>query len=218
MAQRSRKKPRCWGCGLKPESCACSLLPKLSFATPLVVVQHVGELWKPTNTVRLMQAMLPELAVSRYAMREPPFDASPLEHPDIEFYNLFLRDDAQLITELPSPSPGKRRGFVLLDGTWHQCSRMSRRVPVVKDLPCVALPDGPSSIWRVRTQHDPRGVSSIEAAMRLLELCEGEEKVRPMRKAFEIVTARLLYLKGKLPTPEVPLDWSKALAAMDEQP
>lgn len=211
MAQRSRKKPRCWGCGLKPETCACSLLPKLEFTTPLVVVQHVGELWKPTNTVRLMERMLPDLTVRRYAMREPPFDASPLEQPDIEFYNLFLRDDAQLITDLPEPPAGKRRGYVLLDGTWHQCSRMSRRVPVVKDLPCVALPPGPASIWRVRTQHDPRGVSSIEAAMRLLELTEGAEKVEPMRRAFEIVTARLLYLKGRLPTPEVPADWAEAL-------
>lgn len=211
MAQRSRKKPRCWECGLKPDNCACALMPTVELKTPLVVVQHVRERWKPTNTIRLLHKMAPSVAVLPYGMREPAFDPGPLRDPDVDYYNLFLRDDALDVAELPPPEPGRRRGFVVLDGTWHQCSRMARRVPVLQDFPCVKLPEGKPSIWRVRTQHDPRGVSSFEAAMRLLDMVEGPEAIAPMVEAFELITARLLFLKGKLRSPEVPEDWDAAL-------
>lgn len=190
-------------------------MPSVKLQTPLCVVQHVGETWKPTNTARLLRAMIPDLPVMPYGMREPAFDPGPVADDSIDWRILFLRDDAELVTDLPPPPEGRKRGFVLLDGTWHQCSRMARRAPGIGGLPCVRLPDGPPSIWRVRTQHDPKGVSTFEAALRLLSLVEGEEVVAPMWSAFEIVTARLLWLKGRLKTPDVPEDWDVALAEID---
>lgn len=187
-------------------------MPKVELQTPVRIVQQIRERSKPTNTARLFATMVPATPILPFGMREPPFDEAPLLDPDVEFYNLFLRDDATPIDELPEPAPGKKRGFVVLDGTWHQCSRMARRVPVVRDLPCVMLPPGKPSIWRVRTQHDPRGVSTFEATVRLLEIVEGPEAVRPLVEAFELITARLLHLKGKLKSPEVPDDWEAALA------
>jgi DTW domain-containing protein YfiP len=187
-------------------------MPTVQLQTPLCVVQQIRERSKPTNTARLFTKMVPTVPILPFGQREPPFDPGPLEDPDVEYYNLFLRDDAVPVDELPPPAPGKRRGFVVLDGTWHQCSRMARRVPVVRELPCVMLPPGKPSIWRVRTQHDPRGVSTFEAMVRLVEIVEGAEAVRPLIEAFELITARLLYLKGKLKSPEVPEDWDAALA------
>ena len=200
MPARSKKKPRCDGCGLTPALCACALLPKVEIDLPLAVVQHVGEAIKPTNTVRLLRAMVPSVSVLPWGLRDVPFDPSPLQG-GADHRLVFLRDDAPVLTEV---APGQ--GFVLLDGTWHQCSRMARRVPHVADLPCVALPDGPPSIW-VRTQHDPRGLSTFEAALRVVALAKGEAVVEPLRRAFAIVTARLLFMKGRLPTPDVPDAW-----------
>ena len=200
-------KPRCGGCGLKPESCMCAELPRVRLATPLFVVQHVKEQPKPTNTVRLLQTMLEGTRVLPYGMREPAFDPSPLAEQDVEWMLLSPRDDAR---ELAPPQPGdRRRGFVLLDGTWSQCSRMARRVPVVRDLPCVALPAGPASIWSVRRQHDERNMSTFEAAVRALAMVEGEQAVQPLHDGFARVIAQLLYLKGRLSSPEVPSAWQR---------
>ena len=44
-----------------------------------------------------------------------PFSGSDLDL-FLELYTLFLRDDAIPIDELPAPAPGKRYGFVVLDG------------------------------------------------------------------------------------------------------
>jgi DTW domain-containing protein len=184
-------------------------MPTLRFETPLVVVQAMREQFKPTNTGRLLARMVEGTALVHFGQREPPFDTTALEDPSIDFRVLFPRDDAQVLGAdergviIPAAAPGKRLGFVLLDGTWHQCSRMARRVPVVKDMPCVALPPGPASVWAVRTQHDARGLSTFEAGLRLLELVEGVRAVRPMREAFDIINARLAFMKGRRVSPDL---------------
>lgn len=212
MTNRKKRKPRCPGCGLWPTLCACDRLPTVEIATPIVLVQHVGERFKPTNTGRLLERMVPSLRVTHFPLRDIPFDEMPFEIADVDWRVLFPREDA--VTLRPGAPqaglevlPGKRPGFVVLDGTWHQCSRMSRRVPRARDLPCVALPPGPPSIWTVRRQHHLQGLCTFEAALRLLELFEPPERTEPLKRAFEIVTARMLFMKNKLPTPEVPDRW-----------
>jgi DTW domain-containing protein len=185
-------------CGLTPATCLCASLPRLRFATPLVIVQHNRERHKPTNTGRLFARMVESAALIRYGFRGEPFVPGPLADPSIQWRLLFPRKGGPVVE---SPAPGT--GFVLLDGTWSQASRMARRVPIVADLECVALPPGPPSIWTVRTQRDERGMSTFEAAVRALELAEGAEAVAPLREAFARVTQRILFLKGKRPTLDV---------------
>lgn len=213
MAQRKKRGGRCPDCGLHLQLCVCDRFPLLSSAAALVVVRHVRELHKPTNTARWLGQMIADTPLTHYGQREPPFDATPLQRPDVRFCVLYPREDATVLDaeglarlrgEL---SPGQRLGFVLLDGTWHQCSRMSRRVPVVKELPCVALPPGPPSRWGVRTQHDERGLSTFEAGVRLVSLVDGPEKAAPLQAIFHEIAARMMFMKGKLPAPEVPASW-----------
>lgn len=198
MAQRVRGNPRCMTCGLTPATCLCATLPRLRFATPLAIVQHNRERHKPTNTGRLFARVVESAALIRYGFPGEAWEPGPLADPSIEWVLLFPRKGGPEFQ-----SSGRRVGFVVLDGTWSQASRMSRRVPIVRDLPCVALPPGPPSIWKVRTQRDERGMSTYEAATRALELTEGAEAVAPLREAFARVTARILFLKGRRPTLDV---------------
>lgn len=210
---RRKTKPRCAGCGLWPELCACDRFPRIAIETPLFVVRHARERHKPSNTAKLLPTMFEGVVLLDYAPAQEEFDPSPLVVDGVTLFSLYPRDDASVLTMTDSGvegialPAGHRPGFVVLDGTWHQCSRMSRRVPGVRDLPCVSLPPGPPSIYGVRTQHDERGVSTFEATVRLLALLEGSERVQPAIEAFEIVAARMLYQKGKLPSPDVPDCW-----------
>jgi tRNA-uridine aminocarboxypropyltransferase len=175
-------------------------------ATPIAIVQHAAEQGKPTNTGRLFARMVEGTALLPYGRREPPFDPKPLEDPSVDWRLLFLRPGAAVLDPAERPASGRRLGFVVLDGTWTQCARMGRRIAAVADLPCVALPAGPPSIWGVRTQRDERGLSTFEAAVRAIELVEGPAAIAPVRHAFALVTGRLLYIKGKPRSPEIPAD------------
>ena len=205
--QRVKRKPRCLGCGLPPVSCVCAQFPRLRFQTPIAIVQHVRERYKPTNTGRLFARMVEGTAVLPVGVREP-FDPAPLLDPAVEWRLLYPRDGAPVLAADERPAEGRRLGFVLLDGSWRQCSHLSRRLPVVAELPCVTLPAGGRSFWTVRAQHDEQGKSTFEAAMQILELREGAEAVAPLRRAFADITARQLHLKGKLRSPEIPAGWT----------
>lgn len=198
---RSKRKPRCAGCGLIPAMCACDLFPRIRVATPIAIVQHVRERHKPTNTGRLLARMVEGVRILPCGMREPAFDPSPLEDPSVDWRILFPHVGA------PPLAPGKRIGLVLLDGAWSQCAHMRRRIPALRVLPCVALPPGPPSIWKVRSQPREEGRSTFEAAVQALEILEGPAAVAPLKPAFAAVTARLHFLKGKSTSPEVPLTW-----------
>lgn len=199
--QRIKRSPRCGGCGLLTVDCVCAQLPRLRFRTPIAIVQHAREQVKPTGTGKLFARMVEGTPVLPVGLRQEPFDPAPLREAKIEWLLVYPRKDAPVL----QPRPGA--GYVLLDGTWSQCAHMSRRLDYVSDLPCVALPPGPPSFWTVRTQHHKEGRSTFDAALQLLELHEGREAVEPLRRAFAMLTARMLFLKGKLSSPEVPASW-----------
>jgi DTW domain-containing protein YfiP len=205
--QRIKRKPRCPGCGLPPASCACALFPRLKFRTPIAIVQHVRERFKPTNTGKLLARMVEGTPILPWGMREPAFDPTPLEDPAVEWQLLFPRAGAPVLDAARRVPGGRRIGFVLLDGSWHQCSHIHRRLPALAGLPCVALPPGARSFWTVRTQHHEEGRSTFDAGLQALELFEGRDAVAPLRRAFAEVTARQLHLKGKLRSPEIPAGW-----------
>lgn len=198
---RIKRKPRCGGCGLPPVTCACASLPRVRLRTPIAIVQHVREHHKPTNTGKLFARMAEGTLVLPVGMREPAFDPGPLQTLPVEWLLVYPRKGAPVL----EPRPGV--GFVLLDGSWGQCAHMSRRLPVIADLPCVALPPGPPSFWSVRTQHNEQGRSTFEAALQLIELMEGRAAIEPLRRAFAMLTAKMLFMKGKLRSPEIPAAW-----------
>ncbi|MGB1698925.1 MAG: DTW domain-containing protein, partial [Nannocystaceae bacterium] len=106
------------------------------------------------------------------------------------------------------PSSPRRRGIVVVDGTWAQARRMRRRLDVLRSLPTFELPPGPPTQWTVRTQSDASRMSTAEATIRALAICEGATALRPVKRYFNLVSARMMFMKAALRAPEVPPEWS----------
>jgi DTW domain-containing protein YfiP len=194
-------------CGLHLELCACEYLPSIRARTRLIIVQNNHERTKPTNTARLLAHVVEGSQLIRYAVRGESFDPSPLhdaQRPQL----LFPREDAAALEATAVDRPST---LVVLDGTWAQCSRMSRRIDALPGMPAVRLPPGPPTRWAgVRTIDDPSRVSTFEAGARALGVLEGPDGpgIRDaMLEFFAIVAARMLFMKGKLRTPDVPSQW-----------
>jgi DTW domain-containing protein YfiP len=174
----------------------------------MLVVQNNHERNKPTNTGRLVERVIEGAQIIRYAVRGEDFDPSPLRREDVDYRIIFPRDDAaELTPETARPSEDRELCWVILDGTWGQCSRMSRRVPGLSDMPAYRLPPGPPGHWGVRKADDPARISTFEAVMRLVQVAQGEADARPMHEFFDRLAAAMLFMKGKLRSPEVPEQW-----------
>ena len=202
MSARTQRRPRCPGCGLHLELCLCAEAPRLDLPTRFIFVQHRRERDKPTNSARLAHRLLPRSELLTYGERDQPLDVAPLERAALDYYLLFPRDDAAtLAPEHGRPLPGREVAVVVLDGTWHQCSRMARRAPRVDALPCYALPPGPPSAWGIRTPPRPGALCTFEAVARVVALFHGPEPAARMSAYFAAVTARLWQMRGGRPDP-----------------
>jgi len=158
-------------------------MPRFSLATKLLIVQHNRERHKPTNTARLGLAMFEDAQMIHYGARDTELDTAPLEQPDRDYVLLFPGDEARPLAQAPTPAPGRVRTLVVLDGTWHQCSRMARRAPLITEMPCYTLPDGPPSRWRIRTAPRPEALSTFEA------ICRATDVLTRAESDSDVVTA-----------------------------
>lgn len=221
--QRRFNLPRCEGCGLHLELCACALRPHVELPFRVIVVQNNRERHKPTNTGRQVvhsivgSELLHWGVLEREGEGERPhtaeFDDSSLTQPGVDYRLIFPRildhDSAEpkLAPELQREHFAAKSAIVLLDGTWTQCSRMSRRIAAVEHMPAFRLPAGPDSHWGVRTATEASRISTYEAAVRVLEVAGELSAAAAMQEWFDVQSARMQFMKGKRASPEVPAEW-----------
>lgn len=196
---RKSSRPRCGVCGLHLKRCLCDALPRLALPTRFVVVQHARERHKPTSTGRATAAILGAPVVF-YGGRDEVMETGPLDNPGCDYAVLFPSEDAIVAdAEALRQAPGRARCVAILDGTWHQCSRMARRAPRIDAMPRLSLPPGPPSRWGIRTAPRPEAVCTLKAATRLVALLHGPEAAAPMERFFTELTARMHAQRGSLP-------------------
>ena len=167
---RSRRLPRCQGCGLATALCLCADLPRLGVRTRVVVVMHHVEVWRGSNTGRLAVRMLSgaEMRV-RGGRAEGPVAPDP---PGRRLL-LFPAPGARTLSEADAAA-----GPVVLvvpDGSWQQARRVGNREPLAQGAEPVVLPTGPPSRYSLRTIRRPGAVCTFEAIARALAVLEGPE-------------------------------------------
>ncbi len=182
--------------------CVCALLPDppLATRTRLVLFIHRYELRKPTNTGNLAAECLAgsEVVVRGHEDQPtPPWVAPPGTRPLL----LFPSDDAVPLDQLPpSPDPAI---LIVPDGTWRQAQRVRSRVPGLRDVPCVVLPPGEASSYRLR--HEPRdgGLATMEAIARAFGILEGPHVRAALEHVFHAMVDRTLWSRGTLAAADV---------------
>jgi DTW domain-containing protein YfiP len=147
--------------------------------TRVVIVRHVLERWKPSNTARLAALALPGCEMLAYGARDAEPDWSRLGP-----------DAALLFPDGAAPPATPPRTLVVLDGSWPQARRMAQRVPALRGLPRLSLPAIPAAVERMRRPPRPDGLATLEAIARALELLEGPEVARPLDALFAEVVRR----------------------------
>lgn len=188
----------CPACRLPGWLCVCALAPRLAVRTPLVLVVHVHDLPRTSNTVRLLALAVPGVTVLPHGA--PPAPADPAAHvpagatPVVLFPGRGARPlTPGLVAALPSPP-----ALVVPDGSWRQASRMVKRLPLLAGAVKASLPDrglpGPS----VRRNREGHRVSTYEAVARALCVLEGEAVAGPLLDFYRRATDRMLLVRGKI--------------------
>ena len=176
---------RCLRCLMKEALCVCEQLPSLANRTELLILRHVKEAPKSTNSARWAALMLERCSVVDIEGREDPA------------YALAEGADCLLFPEGDGSRPfvGVPRKLVVLDGTWRQTRRMLRASPALQALPRLTV-SGPSR-FAVR-QVPEGGLSTLEAIACAIEALEGPEPAAALREGHRALYEGVLRARGRI--------------------
>lgn len=174
--------PRCFG---TPEGCVCAHVVPVESSASFVILQHVLEQGKVSNTGRVAA-----LALTRCELRVYGGDAR-VDDLALEGTWLLYPSDEASVT--PSPKPGR---VVVLDASWSQARRMVQRVEVLRRLPRLSLPAVMAAPSLRRAP--PGGMSTLQAIARCVEMLDGADVARPLDVLHDELVARVVRSRGYL--------------------
>ena len=193
---RKKNSPRnldghCPRCFFRQEVCVCPVTPRLQTRTRVVIVRHVLERHRTSNTGRLAALALPNCEILDYGDGREVFDDRALRAPGAW---LLYPDRPSAFTPAEPPSQ-----IVVLDATWRQSRRMYRKIDALRGMPTLALPEPAQARARLRQPTHSDGVSTLEAIAAALGMVEGPECSEPLFRFFDEAVRRALSLREGRP-------------------
>lgn len=188
----------CPACRLPGWLCVCARAPRVATRTPLVLVVHVHDLGRTSNTVRLLTLAVRDATLVCHGVFPDPADPAPHVPAGVTPIVLFPGRGAkpltpELIAALPSPP-----ALIVPDGNWRQAGRMVKRLPLLTGAVKVALPARAFTGAALRRNRPGHRMSTYEAVAQALGVLEGEAVAGPLLDFYRRTTDRMLYARGKL--------------------
>jgi DTW domain-containing protein YfiP len=160
----------------------CADIPVVPTRTRIVIVRHLAERNRSSNTARLANLALPNSEIIEHARKDEPIDPARLGGPG----TWLLFPEGEPRTRPPEPPPER---LIVLDATWHQARRMRQKLVGLRGLPVLRLPDLAAPRERMRESPGHGLVSTIEAIARALRLLEGDAPALALEKLFDRAVA-----------------------------
>jgi len=194
----------CQRCRLHTDLCACALLVPMPTSAQVVLVAHVCEMRKPTNTGRLAIACLEGAQLIERGRRDGALTEIPCKA-DRQPLLLYPVPDAMPLDQWKAAQPPEAKPVTLVvpDGTWRQAKRVRYRIPGLEKAPAVCLPAGLSSQYRLRQTGPSQRLATLEAIAHALRILGEQEIAERLMHIFRVIVERALWSNGRLPAGEV---------------
>ena len=184
----------CLNCYQRREICICPILPTVTTQTEFLILRHIYEAERPSNTGRLVALAMPNSRIipcgggTRIGLS--PVDDEFLRVPGTW---LLWPDGTGTQPDISDLAPPNR--VVVLDATWQQARRLYSSMPVLRALPRLVLPAPIRDRDRLREQHRSDGMSTLEAVAAAVTKIEGAEAARPLEILYDELVRRTTSLR-----------------------
>jgi len=191
---------RCPDCQMGAFACMCGWRPQAKSAVDFVLLMHRKELFKPTNTGRLIVDVFPDTPAFLWNRLEVPEGLQEiLDDPERDCYVVFPADGTENCareTVRALPASNRKTTLILLDGTWKQCSRMIGLSRWLDKVPCLSLPETLVRSYSVRDSGRSHRFSTAEAAISCLLLAQEAQPAETLRHYFSVFNQHYLATRG----------------------
>lgn len=183
LRKRKTKLP-CPRCALNPTLCICELIPTLNLATRVLLVVHVKELKRTTNSGRLaLEALTNSSLKIRGAIGEN-LDLSEDLTTEYQSLLFYPSEDAIELNRDFTKAIKQPIQLIVPDGNWRQASKVAIRHTELKDVPRVKITTPNTALHHLRKESTEYGMSTLEAIAKALGVIEGPEVEAKLTKLY----------------------------------
>ncbi|WP_020680506.1 tRNA-uridine aminocarboxypropyltransferase [Marinobacterium rhizophilum] len=185
---RGSRVTRCEHCLMPQVRCICEYRVKLQAQARFWLLTHRNEVYKPTNTGRLILDTIAHSRTFQWSRTEPEPDLlEQLASPELDPYLVFpaAPDYDQRMVEF-EPKEGREPVFIILDGTWRQARRMFRHSRYLDQVPVIEPRTLRQTRYDLRTQAEDHHLCTCEVAAALLEQIGDTQSAEVLDAYFEV--------------------------------
>lgn len=208
---------RCSRCLLGERACICPWRRSMVVGMDVVLLMHRDEVFKPTNSGRLIADLFPHNTYAFEWSRTAPAAAllalldDPARYPVIAFPA--DPHTARVVhcgrPELPAQ---KRLTLILLDGTWKQARKMFKTSGWLQSLPLLELDAPMLGNYSVRKAASASQLATAEAAAALLLACGETDAAEALADYFAVFDQHYVATRTNI-VPEQTLHHQRIAAA-----
>ncbi len=189
---------RCQYCLLPIPQCLCDETVSVQAKSQFCLIMFDGEVFKPSNTGKLIADILPDTLAYQWSRTEPDSQLlAVLQDTTRQPYLIFPESYAQndrIVVNQPSISD-KPALFILLDGTWPEARKMFRKSPYLDNIPMLSINDKARTDYLLRIPSREEQHCTVEVAATVLEQAGDIEASKQLFVHFNLFKHK--YLEGK---------------------
>lgn len=199
---------RCSYCQVSQQHCICDHQPDIDTQIACMLIVSDNEVFKPSNTGRLIADIVKETYVYQWNRTEPDNDmlrllASDEYRPVVVFPADYVDDPKRLIGDFPDfalsepPTENRKWLFVFIDGSWREARKIFRRSEFLASLPVLSIHPETLSSYIMRRSENAQHLSTAEVASLVLKQA-GEIKASDcLQRWFEVFRESYLLSKSR---------------------
>ncbi|KZY73482.1 DTW domain-containing protein, partial [Oleiphilus sp. HI0068] len=176
FSARGSKLERCPSCLLVEHHCICAERPVVEAACAFCFILYQGEVFKPSNTGRIIADLIPDNYAFQWQRTEQEAALRDLlENPDYFPIVVFPHEYAEADqcirnpVEIESQVHGKRPLFIILDGTWREAKKMFRSA-YLRPFPVLGISPEKVSNYQLREASQDHQLCTAEVGVEVLKL------------------------------------------------
>ena len=187
---------RCAVCHFQPGMCICDAIPRINVRTRVCLVIHSSELTRRANTGLLALNALVNSDIRVRGETKEPLDLGDLLVPHYRTWLFYpSRDAVELTRELVAREQSPVQ-LIVPDGNWRQAGKVHYRHAELKNVTRVMISAPNKSKFRLRQQHRPEGMATLQAIAHALGIIEGDAVKAELLKLYQVKLKQTLVVRG----------------------
>ncbi|WP_428773523.1 tRNA-uridine aminocarboxypropyltransferase [Vibrio sp.] len=172
---RGAKVIRCQFCQVAKKHCICHQQPDIDCDIAALLLVSKNEVFKPSNTGRLIADTIKQTYVYQWKRTEPDSDMLALLNntryqPVVVFPKQYVENEKRVVAAPHSwRNSDKTPLLVLIDGSWREARKIFRRSEYLADLPVISIAPERVSQYVMRKSADEQHLATAEVATLVLE-------------------------------------------------